>query len=130
MHNELRDIINQAAAQNNLTVTNAALEHLEKYDDMWRSRGGGQWNTVMIQAVLADSAIKKAEKNKRKEIIKEDVEGAILSWKKETDPPECLTTGLNIMDEFQKSNLADRLHPKIAAYVKDIGSGNSQTRTA
>ena len=130
MDNELRNIIRQTAAQKNLTVTDSVLEHLDEYDDKWRSKVEGEWNTPLIQAVLADSAIKFAENRGSKEIIKGDAKDAILAWHPPGEPTECLGAGIKIMDESRKSDFADSLHPKIAAYVKDIGSGNSQTRTA
>ena len=122
MDNELRNIVNQTAAQKNLKVTPATLEHLENYDDKWRSRGGNKWNTPLIQAVLADSAIRFAEQEGRDVIEERDARRAILEWHGEGDPTECLAAGLNIIDESRKSDFADRLDPDIAAYVKKINS--------
>ena len=124
MDNELRKIVNQTATQKKLRVTPSVLQHLEDYDGKWKSRGGANWNTLLIQAVLADSAIKNAEEKGSGDIDEHDAKHAITTWHGEGEPTECLEAGLNIMRQSREPNFAAKykLHPEIEAYVKKITS--------
>jgi hypothetical protein len=126
----LVQIVHIAAKSENLKVDPSAFKHIENYDAKFKDDSGDDWDSPVIQAVLADSAIKIAKVEGHTTVTVSDAQSAVWGWKPEGDlTTKCRKAGKRIIRGVREENLMETLNPAIATYVqntrKDWGQGQT-----
>jgi len=121
MDPQLIKVVQQVAASKGLEIDPSAFEHINQYDEKFKEKEEG-WNSPVIQAVLADSAIKIALIEGHSEVKDRDAQSAVWGWKPEGDLTMCRKAGKRIIRGLREEKLVESLNPEIATYVlKNLG---------
>lgn len=125
---ELVQIVTDVAASEGLEFDPSAFDHIKQYDEKFRYESEDDWNSPVIQAVLADSAIKIAKIEGHSEVRDRDAQSAVWGWKPEGDLTKCRKAGKRIIRGLREERLMESLNPAIAAYVqKNMGKERGQS---